>query len=499
MDIFTEIRGRYSVIIVIAALLLAVWPGSSRAIGQSNEPVGSYVVVVSDATYLLEPWREVVDTLRSRYDASLVVYRNGVTEATEPLAEIMPNYTCFVEPADSADRDFVVSVQRLTRKLDNDAYTDTQWAILTGFEPGDALRIASCSEPLTVDSVFSGTVSIGLENVARGYQFNEGAAGVAKRKLADGSVIDMDCPEDTTEAITQAWQDDIDAIYTSGHGTTTGWQIGYNFKGGFIKGEQGIVFGSDAQGQRIDFPSANTKVYLPTGNCLIGLIPKRDCFATAMMHSVGVNQMFGYIVVTFYGYMGWGVNTYFGEMAGQYTLSESFYANQQAILYEIGQRFPDLLNVEFTGYDYQKIHKIAAAAYPDAINDALGMLWDRDALAFYGDPAWQAKVMPAQLPWSGSIEKGKDDSWQLTIKTDKAGKWPNRPLVFFLPERLVNTEVITGQQYNPVIADNFVLVPLSGDFAAEETVAISFSGSSLAVKATDKEAEPIYAGVDNAA
>ncbi len=499
MDILTKIRSRYSVfIIVVAFSFMAFCPVLSWAAGQSNAPVGSYVIVVSAKTYEMAPWREVVDTLRSKYEASLVVYRNDVTESIKPLAEIMPNYTCFVEPADSSDRDFIVSVQRLTRQLDNDAFTDTQWAVLTGYEPQDALRIASASEPLTVDSVFSGTVSIGLDNVARGYQFNEGAAGVAKRKLADGSVVNMECPEDTTEAITQAWQDEIDAIYTSGHGMTTGWQIGYNFKGGFIKGEQGIVFGSDAQGKRIDFSSANTKVYLPTGNCLIGLIPQRDCFATAMMHSAGVNQMFGYIVVTFYGYMGWGINTYFGEMAGQYTLSESFYANQQAILYEIGQRFPELLNVEFTGYDYQEIHKIAAGAYPDAINDALGMLWDRDALAFYGDPAWQAKVMPAQLPWSGSIEKGKDDTWQLTIKTVKAGNWPNRPLLFFLPERLVDTVLIAGQEYKPVITDNFILVPLSGDFAAEETIDISFRGSSLAVKVTDKKSEPIYVGVDYA-
>ena len=48
--------------------------------------------------------------------------------------------------------------------------------------------------------------------------------------------------------------------------------------------------------------------------------------------------MYGYTVVTFFGYLGWGVNTYFGN--GSLDLAQSFHANCQGLLNQLWTRFP---------------------------------------------------------------------------------------------------------------------------------------------------------------
>ncbi|MBN2164177.1 MAG: hypothetical protein JXR25_13585 [Pontiellaceae bacterium] len=476
----------------LSALCVQLLGGTAAS---AAEVKPSYVVVASEQTYANPEWRTVMDTLRRKHDASLILYRGDVTEAREALSEFMPRYTCFVTPADRAGRDFLVAVQRMTRKLDADPYTDTQWAILTGYTPEDALRIAEYSEPLRVKKIFSGTVSIGLDHFKEGYQFSEAKAGDCKRKLADGTMVEQLCPVDSTELITAAFQDGVDAIYTSGHGTEQGWQIGYSYPDGAIRGAAGEVYGLDSKGRRIDFKTANPKIYLPAGNCLIGHIPQRDCYATAMMHSAGVNQMFGYTVVTFYGYMGWGICSYFEQMGGEHTLSDSFYANQQALLYEIGKKSPALQTVEFKQYDYDPIRKLAEQYAPQQMDDATGMLWDRDAVAFYGDPAWEAVVDMDAKEWVGSITRIADSNrYELNITFNLSGKFPDRPLFFFLPQRLENIELIDGEKYAPVLTDNFVMVPLSGSFKSGESVQIIFSGTPVADKATSQRDAPNVVG-----
>ena len=59
-------------------------------------------------------------------------------------------YACFVAQPKEAGREFVVHVSRMTRRLDDDPYTDVVWGILTGYKADDALRIASLKEPLVV-------------------------------------------------------------------------------------------------------------------------------------------------------------------------------------------------------------------------------------------------------------------------------------------------------------------------------------------------------------
>ena len=93
-----------------------------------------YTVVVSRATNALSGWQPVVRTLVAKHKAEVLVFDGEVGEALAGLRKQLPRYTCFVAPPKEATGAFVAAVHRLTRKLDEDPYTDTLWGILTGYD-----------------------------------------------------------------------------------------------------------------------------------------------------------------------------------------------------------------------------------------------------------------------------------------------------------------------------------------------------------------------------
>ena len=101
-----------------------------------------------------------------------------------------------------------------------------------------------------------------------------------------------------------------------------------------------MLYGVDRSGKRYPLRSPNPKVYLPAGNCLMGLIRDKQSMALAWLGSGGADQMIGYVVSTWYGRGGWGTRDYFFSEPGRYTLSEAFYFNNQAIVYDLQTRFP---------------------------------------------------------------------------------------------------------------------------------------------------------------
>ncbi|MCX6997734.1 MAG: hypothetical protein NTV49_11755 [Kiritimatiellaeota bacterium] len=107
-----------------------------------------YAVVVSRKTIADPQWKQVVDALKRKHHAAVVVYADSVEQSRDEFARIFPRYACFVATPEEAGRKFVVTVHRLTRALDDDPYTDVLWGILTGYDATDALRIAKYDRPL---------------------------------------------------------------------------------------------------------------------------------------------------------------------------------------------------------------------------------------------------------------------------------------------------------------------------------------------------------------
>jgi zinc protease len=204
----------------------------------------------------------------------------------------------------------------------------------------------------------------------------------------------------------------------------------------------------------------------------MGHIDGTDSMAVAFMNSAGVRQMIGYTVLTWYGYAGWGCLDYFVEQPGRYTFNEAFFANEQALLHRLNTHFPELAKLEpAPGRTSRVAGPLSAAAQKAGLTqqDGMGLLHDRDVLAFYGDPAWEARLAPGKLAYEQTLTE-KDGVFTFTIKplqgeksfapVDTNGSQRGgRPFMQLLPVRVKNIQILEGEDFAPVITDNFVLVP----------------------------------------
>ncbi|MFM7136355.1 MAG: hypothetical protein ACKO1M_04700, partial [Planctomycetota bacterium] len=411
------------------------------------EPGSGYAIVISAATIADPAWKDVVAALEAKHAARgpfVVTWQTSPTEAVEPLAARFPRHTCFVARPEEATREFVAEVHQLTRRLDDDPYTDTLWGILTGFDAANALAIAKTADPLEVRRVTSGT-ELAMDRVVEGEWYCELKRNRMVRKQAGGEAEEVHGPGDTTAALAARLSDGLtDLFVTSGHATERGWQIGYSYANGLFRSGAGKLWGVDTAGLKIPIASDNPKIWLPVGNCLAGNIDGPDALALAFLNSAGVRQLAGYTVPTWFGYAGWGLLDYFVEQPARYTLCEAFHANGHAL-----------------------VHRLESGMAP---GDERGLTFDRDVVAFYGDPAWEARMAPGRLQFDQTLAE-QDGMYTLTI-TPRAGpesfkpvntngsQRGGRPVVAFLPQRLADLELVSGSEWRPVLTDTFVLVPL---------------------------------------
>ena len=414
---------------------------------RAAEALPGYAIVVSEATLAAPGWKDVVAALEAKHTARgpfVVTWKDSPAEAVAALSERVPRHSCFVARPEEATREFVAQVHQLTRRLDDDPYTDTLWGILTGFDAANALAIAKTVEPLEVKRVTSGT-ELAMDRVVEGEWYCELKRNRMVRKQAGREAEEVRGPGDTTAALAARLSDGLtDLFVTSGHATERGWQIGYAYDNGLFRSGAGKLWGVDTAGHKIPIDSTNPKVWLPVGNCLAGHIDGPDALALAFMNSAGVRQLAGYTVPTWFGYAGWGLLDYFVEQPGRFTLCEAFHANGHAL-----------------------VHRLESEIAP---RDAKGLTFDRDVVAFYGDPAWQARMAPGKLQFDQTLTEA-DGVFTLTITprdgprsfapvNTNGSQRGGRPIVQFLPRRLTDVEIVAGNEWRPVVTDDFVLVPL---------------------------------------
>lgn len=458
------------------AVLLALAAGDPAPTAPSD-----YAVVVSKETANRPGWRDVVKSLVKTHRARKVIWAESVTEALPELREQHPRFACFIVTPNEAGRELVVDVHRLTRKLDDDPYGDVQWGILTGYDAEDALRIATHREPLEVRRFGSGSC-FSPEAFEEGVAYDESKQGRMLRKAKDGTVEEASCADDATAELVGVLNEyRPDYFMTSGHATSRDWQIGFRFRSGQFRCADGQLFGLDLQGKRHEVHSPNPKVYTACGNCLMGLVDGEQAMALAWMHSAGVHQMMGYVVSTWYGFGGRGDKDYFIAQAGRFTLAESFFLQNQRLLLRLKTEFPEVARVDLDRFDIEKNPNVIndlAREHKITERDALGLLWDRDTVAFYGDPAWEARVVPQrELEWEQALtESDGVYRFEITVRAD--GRWGAPPMAF-LPERVEEIEITSGAELNPLITDDFLLLPLDGERKAGEVLIVEFTANPI--------------------
>ncbi|MFM8892022.1 MAG: hypothetical protein ACKOTB_10455 [Planctomycetia bacterium] len=435
------LAGPLASIVAVTVALAAAGAGSTPA------AAADYAIVVSESTRADAAWAGVVSALEAKHrDRAAVIrtWKQAPEEALAALAAARPRHACFVARPEEATRDFVAAVHRLTRRLDDDPYGDVLWGILTGFDAAGALAIAETNEPLVVRRVTAGT-ELAMDRVVEGVWYCELEQHRMVRKEAGGEAHRERGPADTTAALAARLTDGVtDLFVTSGHATERDWQIGYAYKNGQFRSGGGSLWGVDTSGARIPIASDNPKVWLPVGNCLAGHVDGPDALALAFMKAGGVRQMIGYTVPTWFGYAGWGLLDYFVEQPGRFTLCEAFHANGHAL-----------------------IHRLETRAAP---GDERGLVFDRDVVAFYGDPAWEARMAPGRLAFSQALtEQAGTFTLEIAPLDGRASFAPvnrngsqrgGRPIVQFLPRRIGDVRILEGAEWKPLVTDDFVLVPL---------------------------------------
>ncbi|MBC7328130.1 hypothetical protein H5T87_08455 [bacterium] len=429
-----------------------------------------YAICLSESTNKLESWKEVAKALEEKHRDKFIVkvftYGKQVEELREKLADFAPRYVCFVMPPEelASQRDFVQRVNRLLRQLDDDPYGDAVWGIITGYDVEDALRIAKFPGPIRLRRALSGCGAMYLEHFCQGKGFDEGKQGVGYIKNVDGTIKECQVPADATKEIVEELNSNkYDFFLTSGHATEHDWQIGYTFKSGQFRHENGQLFGLDTSGNRYDINSSNPKVYLPAGNCLIAHIDGKDCMATSFMHSCGVYQMFGYTVPTWYGFGGWNV-MWFTAGAGDYhTFAEATFFTNQTLLMHLVEKVPEVVEDE---------------------RHNRGHLYDRDVCVLYGDPALEVRMNKMCNPpavrqrlevrpiganvykFVFSVTALKDISFDPT-KADAVAT--------FFPFRIKDVkELKYDENTKPVITDDFLLLQIKGSLKKGEMKGVEF-------------------------
>ena len=431
-----------------------------------------YAIVVSKATNEDTDWNSVVQALEGKRNASVLVYGENISETLEGLRETFPRYVCFVAKPGEATRGFVAKVHQMMRTLDDDPYTDAIWGILTGYDAANALEIAKQKEPLVVRKAASGT-EIELEACQEGVWFCELKQGHMVRKKGEANPQAGKAPKDTTKALVDTLNDfKADLFVTSGHATERDWQIGYTYKNGTFRSKAGQLYGLDTAGKKHPIHSPNPKVYMPIGNCLMGHVDGPDAMALAFMKSAGVHQMLGYTKVTWFGYGGWGCLDYFVEQPGRYSFAEAFHANHHALIHRLERNFPGMAAAEVDGRGRPKQPlRMSSKAKGRGVGprDAIGLLFDRDIVAFYGDPAWDARMAHGKRSYGQEL-KVEGNRYTFTIQphlgedsfkpvnTNGAQRgW--RPIVQFLPHRVKDIKILEGMEFEPMVTDDFLLIP----------------------------------------
>ncbi|MDR2863413.1 MAG: hypothetical protein LBV54_06030 [Puniceicoccales bacterium] len=496
------------VILLAAAVLAAGCAGGNALSDPDSGYARSYAVVVSKDTYAQAEWKAVADALVLKHAAELVVHSGLVTQSREALSALMPRYTAFVARPEECGRDYIAAVHRLTRRLDSDPWLDTQWGVITGSDAASALRITQVDAPLVVRKGLS-TTGLNPELFDEFFLIRDGnppGNWIWKKPGAAETKGSGHQGKSDADAWAEHFESGPDLIVSSAHGYENGLEM--PFSRGIIRVVDGKLYPlSDVRMRRPSegatpiAETGNPKVYFPVGNCLIGHVNSPHCMVTTMMGAHGVRQMAGYTVNTWFGRGGWDMLGLWQVLAGRNTFSESFFFNQQWMLHDIAALDPKALDYEIAlGSGEVDISghvrgMIAAGLRFDPRNmmrggdkspdrQLVGLLWDIDTVAFYGDPAWRTVLDAAKTqPFLETSLVSSGNKHTLTVKildaTAAAGN--NTPVGVIFSTRLKNIALLSGEDYKPIVADNFILVLKPQPKKGETEFTVEFTGEPIEV------------------
>ncbi len=472
----------------IACLLLAT-AGFVRA--------ADYLVVVPESA--ADEWQKVGLELADAHSGKVERVKATPDTWLDLLRRERPRFLAVVGPPSGFDARFVRTLNRVSRQIDDDPFADIRWGLVTAATPEAARRIVLTRQPLVIERALT-TTGIDLGLVKSGLTLSDGAKGdyTVKEPGQEPAKKKWDKQADpggTVGFFEKAWNETRpQLLVTSSHATQFNLEMPFGLgliasHGGkfhvltrqklpeFAQFLGGAMFTGDPaklghwleeQHLPVLAPSTEPKVWVAAGNCLIGDARKTtDSMVVSALTDGGVTQFVGYVVPTWFGRAGWGTLGLWQQSRGGLTLSEAFFLNDHRVIEETRSRFPGALAVTFDAEDIESCLR-TDRQFNDALGrlqatgvkvekDTLGLIHDRDVLALWGDPAWEARFDPAAKPHA-LFPTWKDTTdgleLQLTAQADFEGDLP-----LCLPRRFEKTPAVTAPDGLEVVAaDDFVLV-----------------------------------------
>lgn len=427
--------------------------GGCRIIRQApRSALPAYAVVQSSTDASNIAWRAVADALVKKHGASLVHYDGSVTNSLSALRELRPRCTAFVARPEILGRIYVARVHRMTRQFDVDPFGDTQWGIVSAASPAGALRVALATEPRTVRRAI-GLTGLDTKIYDELLVIGDGKPGEVLWTKADGPAERRSEGEaDRTRLFVDAFAAmKPQLLVGSGHATERNLEM--PFSKGNTECRQGRWVGmADWKNELPIATDATPRVFLGAGNCLIGNFQRRPTsMAPTLMEAYGFNQFVGYTVPTWYGKGGWGTLGLWQGQAGRLSLADAWFFNNQLIVDELLQKFPGVATNELAVSE-------AGEGMPEASalrfgKDASGMLWDRDVVAFYGDPALEVRA-GSSSPLETAVSAA--DPHRLTVRDPQSGS--TDPICLWRPATLKGTRILSGAATNSVVTDTFLIL-----------------------------------------
>lgn len=433
--------------------------GASQIVKKAGKGKPSYAVVMSSLDASNQAWRAVGDALVRKHGASLIVYTGSVTNALESLRTLHPRYTAFVARPEILGRIYVARVHRMTRRLDDDPYGDTQWGIVSAASPTGALHVALATEPAVVRS------GIGLTGVNDSLFdelliINDGKPGEVFWKKKDGKVDRRsEGDADRVKLFTEAWRTmKPQALVGSGHATERNLEMPFSKGNTEIRGGRWVGL----ENWRTEVPievDTTPRVFMGAGNCLIGNFQRRtDSMPAVLMDSYGFNQFVGYTVPTWYGKGGWGALGMWQHFAGTLSLGEAWFYNNQVIIRELLTKHSEIAAKELEISE-------AGEGMPEGNvmqygKDAAGMLWDRDVVAFYGDPALRVLLRKGDAKTASprfTVAKARGRTLKITC-TGTPPECGDQPLCLWLDSPAPGARVSKGAAADSLVTNDFLLL-----------------------------------------
>jgi len=349
----------------------------------------------------------VAEALRDKHgvDAPVIEFDEssdaGRAALVEALRQRKSGMVGIVLHPTAAARDVTAPLQRALRTIDADPESDVSWGIITARSAAGAQRLVDHVAPLTM-SIAAGTADFPMERFDHSAWWSE--EGAHRFTLHhDGRAIDSSLTDasigDAAHGVLNAPR--IDLLMTGGHATDKGLELGFRRPAGAVEPRDGALVVRCHDGRVLPLTHTSPKAWIGAGNCLLGHVTGPDSLAAVAIESYGVRAHVGYVVVTWFGRGGWGTLERFTKEPGARTLHEAWRENGDAIVGELAKRWPGSESLVLASWQRDDVNgfgrEVAAwmkeRSIPDAdARELAGLLWDRDAVVYLGDPSWDARV-----------------------------------------------------------------------------------------------------------